>query len=361
MKLYSTFDFQKNQAQNLVLHPLASAPSSPVVGQGYFDTATLQALWWNGSAWTNLATNASLLNGQNAAFYLSRANHTGTQLSATISDLATTVQGYSLSSFAVPAADVAFNSKKITGLADPASAQDAATKNYVDNTVQSAAAGIDSKPSVRVVTTANITLSGAQTIDSVSVIAGDRVLVRAQSTASQNGVYVCAAGAWSRAVDADATGELTPGAFWFVEEGTTNGKTQWRIENTGAITVGTTSITINQFGAAAGYTQGNGINITGNVITAVAASGGGLSVVSGGIQIDPAVVAQKKTFTVGDGSSASLTLTHNLNTQDVAVSVRLASTNEGIIVDWTATSVNAVTLTFASAPALNAIKAVVVG
>src|SRR5205085_5154882 len=123
-------------------------------------------------------------------------------------------------------------------------------KNYVDTTVQASAAGIDSKPSVRAVATANVALTGTQTIDGVALVAGDRVLCRAQTTGSQNGVYVVAAGAWSRAADADANNELTPGAFWFVEEGTTYGKSQWRIENTGAIVVGTTAITVNQFGAA---------------------------------------------------------------------------------------------------------------
>jgi len=85
--------------------------------------------------------------------------------------------------------DVNFQTKKITNLADPVSAQDAATKAYVDAVKQA----LDIKDSVRAATTANITLSGAQTIDGVSVVAGDRVLVKDQSTASQNGIYVAAA------------------------------------------------------------------------------------------------------------------------------------------------------------------------
>lgn len=159
-----------------------------------------------------------------------------------------------------------FGAQRGLNLADPTAAQDAATKAYVDLAVQQAAAGIDSKPSVRVVATSNLTLSGLQTIDGITLTAGDRVLVTAQTTASQNGVYLAAAGAWARATDADQTGEITPGSFWFVEEGTTYGKTQWRCNNTGSITLGTTSITIVQFGAASNYTASNGVQLVGNDI-----------------------------------------------------------------------------------------------
>lgn len=86
---------------------------------------------------------------------------------------------------------------------------------------EAAASGMKWRPSVRAATTANITLSGAQTIDGVSVIAGDRVLVKDQSTASQNGVYVAASGAWSRATDADSWAELVSQTV-AVEEGSTN-------------------------------------------------------------------------------------------------------------------------------------------
>ena len=87
----------------------------------------------------------------------------------------------------------------ITGLSSPTNDSDAATKGYVDGLVQ----GIDAKASVVAATTANITLSGAQTIDGVSVVAGNRVLVKDQSTSSANGIYVAAVGAWARSTDAD--------------------------------------------------------------------------------------------------------------------------------------------------------------
>ena len=78
MQILNNLNLNKNSLMFALNHPLASAPATPGVGQMYFDTVTLQPLNWTGAAWTNLATNSPLLNGQNAAFYLSRANHTGT-------------------------------------------------------------------------------------------------------------------------------------------------------------------------------------------------------------------------------------------------------------------------------------------
>lgn len=361
MKFYNHINLQSNQLQFFVEHPLASAPSSPVVGQKYYDTSLGISLSYNGSAWANKATDSNLLQGQNGAHYLSRANHSGTQTASTISDLGTTVQAYRLDQFAAPTAAVSLNSQRITNLADPSSAQDAATMAYVQTQVSNAAAGIDAKPSVRVVANANVTLSGTQTIDGVALSAGDRVLVRGQSTGSQNGVYVVAAGAWTRAVDADATGELTPGAFWFVEEGTTYGKSQWRIENTGTITLGTTAVTINQFGAATSYTEGNGINITGSVLSVEAVASGGISVGASGISVDTTIVARKASGTIGNGSSTSIAFTHNLGTKDVTVSLRTVATDEHVLADIVSTDTNTVTITFAVAPTASSIRVTVIG
>ncbi len=155
----------------------------------------------------------------------------------------------------------------MTGLltlsADPTNALHAATKQYVDAVAQ----GLDPKASVRAATTANITLSGAQTIDGVACVAGNRVLVKNQTTGSQNGIYIVASGAWTRATDADTSAKVTAGMYCFVEEGTTLAATGWNLL-TLAITLGTTALVFSQFGAATSYSAGAGITFNGSVISA---------------------------------------------------------------------------------------------
>ncbi len=108
--------------------------------------------------------------------------------------------------------------------------------------IQRIAVGGDYKASVRAATTANITLSGEQTIDGVAVVAGDRVLVKDQTAGAENGIYLASAGAWTRTTDADAAGELTSGAIVPVESGTLNADTMWMLTTDGAITIGTTAL-----------------------------------------------------------------------------------------------------------------------
>jgi len=105
----------------------------------------------------------------------------------------------------------------------------------------------DVRESVRVATTANITLSGTQTIDGISVVAGDRVLVKNQTTGSQNGIYVAASSSWTRATDADTSAEITPGLLVFVTAGTANSSTGWILTTPSPITLGTTTLTFQQF------------------------------------------------------------------------------------------------------------------
>lgn len=353
MKAASNIDLLQNELQNAVLQNLSGAPSSPKEGQSYYNSATKIEYVWAGATkgWrpkdAAALTDGSIALSALATNPLARSGHTGTQTASTISDLATVVQAYRLDQFAAPTTSVSLNSQKITSLATPTSSADAATKGYVDSAVDSAAAGIDSKPSVRVIATSNITLSGLQTIDGITVVANDRVLVTGQSTASQNGVYIASSSAWARATDADTTGEVTPGSMWFIEEGTAYGKTQWRCSNTGTITIGSTSITIVQFGAATMFSaDGSTLQLTGTVFSVKLDGAGWLTYSGSGLAIDKTKVPGKYAATVThDSSTVTFTITHNLGTTDVTVQVRDGSGNE-VIVDNQAATSNTVVLTY---------------
>lgn len=228
---------------------------------------------------------------------------------------------------------------RIVNLADGVSAQDAVTKAQLDAAVQ----GYKWKEPARAATTANITLSGTQTIDGVSIAIGDRVLVKNQTTGSANGVYLAASGAWTRATDFDASSEVL-GAAVFVSEGTAQGNQVWLMTTDAPITIGTTALTFAQVGGGASYTAGNGISINAGVIA-----------------VDTAVVARKMSATIGDGTATTITVTHNLNTQDIVVSVRESSGNAGVLVDWVANGVNTAQLTFAIAPTTGQYRVTIVG
>ncbi len=211
------------------------------------------------------ATGSASFNGSaNASIAVALANSgvtagTYTKLTVDAKGRATVGSTASLSDLSAATGNVSLGGNKITNLADPTSAQDAATKAYVDGVAQ----GLDIKASCISATTANITLSGAQTIDGVAVIAGDRVIVKDQTASQDNGIYVVAAGAWARASDAD-TWEKLVSAFSFLEQGTTLADTSWVCTINAGGTLGTTPVTWTQFGAASSYTAGTGLTLAGN-------------------------------------------------------------------------------------------------
>lgn len=163
--------------------------------------------------------------------------------------------------------NLSMNSNKVTNVGTPTADNDAANKAYVDSLAQ----GLDIKASVRAATTANVTLSGTQTIDGVALGAGDRVLVKNQSTASQNGIYVVSAGSWTRSSDMDVWTEF-PGSFFFVEDGTDNDNSGWVCTVAPGGTVGSTSVTFEQFSGAGQITAGAGLTKTGNTLDVGTAS-----------------------------------------------------------------------------------------
>lgn len=211
-KFATNIDLLLNELQNAKIHISAADLSGGVAGQVFYDSTNKVLKFHNGTAWVPLG-------------YLD-------QMPAT--------------------AAVSVNNYKITNLATPSNPTDAANKQYVDSLSQ----GIDAKASVRCATTANITLSATQTIDGVAVVAGDRVLVKNQTTASANGIYIVAASAWVRASDMDEWDEFV-GGFCFVEEGTANADTGWLCSVDRGGTLGTTSVTFVQFSAAGQVSASN--------------------------------------------------------------------------------------------------------
>ncbi len=228
------------------------------------DTAVTAGDYGNASSTQNITVNAQ---GQLTALTDQAIAIAHTQ----VTDFDAGVRANRLDQMAAPTAAVGMNSYRLTGLADPTNDQDAATKIYVDNAVQ----GLDVKASVLVATTADITLSGTQTIDGVTLAAGDRVLVKNQTAGADNGIYDVAAGAWARSGDSDNSpeNEISSGMFVFVEEGTDNANAGFVLTTPEPITLGTTTLTFVQFSGAGQVNAGAGMTKTGNQLDVVGTAG----------------------------------------------------------------------------------------
>lgn len=434
-------DLAQNELLNARLQNLGGDPATPVAGQIYYRTTDNTIYVYNGTAWVALATGtvadaspsakgviqlagdlagtatspqiapgvitdaeiaagAAIAMAKLAVNPVVRANHTGTQLAATVSDFDTQVRLSRLDQLAAPTALVSVNSQRITNLADPTAAQDAATKAYVDATLS----GLDVKASVRAASTANVNIaSPGTTLDGVTLANGERVLLKDQTTGSQNGIYVFngSASNLTRAADADTSVEVTPGMFTFVEEGTANADTGWVLTTNAPIILGTTALVFTQFSGAGQITAGNGLAKTGNTldvnvdaasieinadILRVKAAGITNAMLAGGVDLTSKVTGTlpianggtggataaaartalsavgKYAVSIGNGAATAFTVNHALGTTDVQCQLwetgggKLLVEAEVAIVD-----ANNITVTFASAPATNAYRAVVMG
>lgn len=246
---------------------------------------------------------------------------------------------------------------KITGL--PASSANG--EAVVHEQLASVLTGLAWKDNVRVATQSNTNLSSpGSTIDGISMSSGDRVLVRAQSTGAENGIYLWngAASAMTRATDADSFDELES-AVVTVDEGTSAGATYRQTAVNG--TIDSSTVTWTTFGSSVGSATESSAGIA-----EIATQGETDTGTDDARFVTPLKLAtysgraKRYAATFGDGSATQYDITHNLGTADVQVQVYVVATGVSVLCDVTRTSTTVVRLNFASAPASNTLRCVVV-
>lgn len=297
--------------------------------------------------------------------------------------------------------DLNAGGKKITNLGAPLQGADAATKEYVDAVSE----GLHIHASAVAATTGNIAFNGygmanPPTFDGVTLLHGQRLLVKNQTNAAENGIYVYdeVLQLLLRASDFDQPAEVDGGDFIFVTGGTVNDNTGWVQTSTGIVTIGTDPIYFTQFSGAGTYLAGAGLELNGNTFSVdtvptsgyetITTAGGATEVkwssgqglltnanglyvplgtglqygVIGEVEFAPTYGVRKIASAIGDGSATSIQVVHNLGTTDVVVQLYLnSSPNYQVEADVEHTSNSTVTLKFATAPSVDQYRVVIIG
>lgn len=397
--LGAPLDFAKLEGRNLRAHQLGAAPSSPVTGQLYYNTGDNTLYWYDGTTWvssrgagappdattstkgmiqlagdlTGSATSPQIAAGVVTDVDVAAANKDGAAATPSMRTLgagaAQAMAGNrSLDTITAPGGPVNMNGQKITNGADPSSNLDFVTKQYADALIQ----GLDAKQSCHAATTANIAnlATGApNTLDGVTLVQGDRVLVKDQSPATTNGIYVVttlgtgANGVWTRSFDADTWAEL-PAAYVWIENGTTNGDSGWICTVSAGGTLGTNNVTWALFSSAGALIAGLGLNKTGNKIDVGANPGSGITVNLDDIAVDSTVARYySNQGTHGAGTVMTILQTdHGLHaTQSLIVEVHDKASGAWELPDVVINSGGDVTITYAVAFAANSKRVCIVG
>lgn len=360
----SAVQFNRIPALQLVAEKSATPPANPVSGQLWTDTSVTphKLRWYNGTTWiaadhtsltdgyitnSHVAGDAGILLSKLAVDPLARANHTGTQLAATISDFDTRVHTSRLDQLANPTSSVDINGQRLINIASPTLGSDAANKAYVDNS----RAGISVKDPVRVAATTNINLaSPGASPDGVALANGDRFLAAGQSNGTQNGLYVFngAGTPATRAPDADSTGEVFDGSMVAVAEGTHAGYQFIQTSAASAAPGSWTQTWIVFITGGQTYVAGNGLTISGTTFSidgpVSIANGGTGATTALGARTNLGAVTRFATTNTAWTAGVTYAIEHNLNTQDVGAFFKTVSDFANIDFDWYAPTVNTISV-----------------
>ena len=422
-KFLTNLDLNTNQILNGTFEKLGADPSTNLFeGRMFYHTGDDAVKYYTGAAWETLINGITSAGSQSAALTVGESNAGEITLTLNLADGSNagllTSAFYTLLNNATASNTGSTLAKRDADgrlqVTAPSNALDAANKAYVDAT----RSGLDVKESVRVATTASVLLVSAlengDVVDGVTLATGNRVLVKNQDTASENGIYVVqASGAAVRATDADTSEKVTAGMFTFVSEGSINADSGWVLSTNDTITLGTTGLTFVQFSGVGQITAGAGLTKTGTTLDvigttdritinadsidiastyvgqstittlgtittgvwngtdiAVADGGTGSSTASGartnlagditGGTTNTPALARVASQTV-TGSATTFDIDHNFNTRDVTVQVYDITSYDTVFTDIVRATVNRVQVTFSVAPGASSYRIVVTG